>query len=393
MRLPVLRPVFAAVGIVAAAGILAGGLALRPAFAHGGPAQVGPLAVVHCVSNSPCETYSNQGHSVGLEGVNSNSSFDGAGLEGNATGNATGVEGFGTNNNGVTGSSTSNAGINGETSTGWAVYGYTFDGIGVYGQSVDNNGGVFESNGTTALVAAGYGGYGIQSIAETDSAAIDALGIDDAIDATSGNSGGYVEVTDNQAYQAGDGILNYAYYAADVDDSNTYPWLARNGSGDDEDWTDSSGNLYYAGSLIFASKTRNGNVVLGYTPRSASPTVEDNGTAHMTNGMAIVQLDKTFADTIDMSRAYQVMLTPDGDTKGLYIASKSPSQFVVREVQGGHSTIDFDYHIYASQSGTAGVRMAEMTAAQAKALQPHAPMAKLTAKRPKIHNKAGVVQL
>jgi hypothetical protein len=388
-----LRPVFATTGIVAAAGILAGGLALRPAFANGGVMQVGPFAVVHCVSNSPCETYSNQGHSVGLEGVNSNASSTGVGVEGVATGDGTGVEGTGTTNTGVSGGSTSNAGVYGTTGSGWGVLGYTFEGIGVYGQSVDSIGGFFQSTGSSALVTAGYGGYGIQSIAETDSAAIDALGIDDAIDATSGNASGYVMNIQNQGFEGGDGIQTYGYYNGEVDRSNTYPWIATDENGNDLAFVDIDGNLHIAGGIDTFAKTRDGNVATEYSPKSTTPTVEDNGTARMIDGIAIVQLDRAFANTIDMSRAYQVMLTPDGDTKGLYIASKSPTQFVVREVQGGRSTLDFDYHIYASQAGQAGVRMAEMTVAQERAMEPHVPMTKLSSKRPKIHTKAGMVQL
>jgi hypothetical protein len=187
--------------------------------------------------------------------------------------------------------------------------------------------------------------------------------------------------------------VTYGYYIGDVDRSNTYPWLAQDGSGNDLDFTDASGNMYVHGSYLNFAKTRNGNVAMAYTPKSTSPTVEDNGTAHLVNGTAVVQLGSAFADTIDMSRAYQVMITPDGDTRGLFVASKSPTSFVVREVQGGRGTLDFDYHIYASQAGEAGVRMTEMTVAQAKAIEPHAPAAKLSTKRPKIHTKAGMVQL
>lgn len=87
------------------------------------------------------------------------------------------------------------------------------------------------------------------------------------------------------------------------------------------------------------------------------------------------------------------MLTPDGDTKGLYVASKSPTQFVVREVQGGRGSLDFDYHIYASHAGSAGVRMAEMTQGQAYALEPHLPATKVSTKRPRIFTPQGWKQL
>jgi hypothetical protein len=67
------------------------------------------------------------------------------------------------------------------------------------------------------------------------------------------------------------------------------------------------------------------------------------------------------------------MLTPDGDTRGLYVARKSATSFVVREVQGGQGTLAFDYHIYAAGLGQAGERMTEMSPSQAAMRMPHAP--------------------
>ncbi|HYK52810.1 MAG TPA: hypothetical protein VEV38_04710, partial [Candidatus Eremiobacteraceae bacterium] len=132
----------------------------------------------------------------------------------------------------------------------------------------------------------------------------------------------------------------------------------------------------YHGGLFQFTRTRGGGEAISYGARSASPTIEDNGTAQLVNGTANVQLDTTFARSIDNRQAYQVMLTPDGDTKGLYMASKSPNGFIVREVQGGHSNISFDYHIYAPSLGQAGERMTEMTPSEAAAMMPHARMAK-----------------
>jgi hypothetical protein len=141
---------------------------------------------------------------------------------------------------------------------------------------------------------------------------------------------------------------------------------------------DSAGDLFYHGGLFQFMRTQGGNEAISYGARAASPTIEDNGTAQLVNGSANVQLDSAFAHTIDHRQAYQVMLTPDGDTKGLYIASKGPNGFVVREVQGGHANISFDYHIYAPSLGEAGVRMTEMSASQAAAMMPHARLVKQT---------------
>jgi len=36
-----------------------------------------------------------------------------------------------------------------------------------------------------------------------------------------------------------------------------------------------------------------------------------------------------------------------GDTRGLYVSVKAPSGFQVRETEGGHSSLGFDYRIVA----------------------------------------------
>ena len=69
-------------------------------------------------------------------------------------------------------------------------------------------------------------------------------------------------------------------------------------------------------------------------------------------------LDSTIAQTIDSGTPYQVLITPEGDTRGLYVASKTGTGFVVREVGGGRDSLSFDYHIYATALGRARERMA-----------------------------------
>jgi|SRR5579863_677978 len=394
MRSLNLRPVIGAAVIVAAAGILAGGLALKPVLAADGSFKVGPFTVIHCVTGAPCQTYSNQGTGSGVEGINTNKSFAGSGVVGSATGNGTGVTGSGTDNNGVSGYSASNAGVNGGTSSGWAVYGYTFDGTGVYGQSVNADGGDFFSSYGLGLTTADSTSIPFESISESSSPAISALGsTGDGIDTQSDNSGGYVLNVDNTAYEAGDGIVTYGYYLGAVtraEAGSGYPFLATDQNNSDLAYIDGNGNMYVHGGYGTFSKTRNGNVVNSFAPRSTSPTVEDNGTAHMAGGVAMVQLNSAFADSIDTSRAYQVMLTPDGDTRGLYVASKTPTGFVVREVQGGRGTLDFDYHIYAPALGQATTHMVEMSQAQAASFQPHAPTTKIKFIMPTVHTKNGL---
>jgi hypothetical protein len=78
---------------------------------------------------------------------------------------------------------------------------------------------------------------------------------------------------------------------------------------------------------------------------------------------------------------YRVVVTPDGDTRGLYVAAKTPTGFTARESQGGHSTVTFDYRIVATQLGQIGRRMS--TAITPKLhLPPASRRAPKTAHRP-----------
>jgi hypothetical protein len=111
-------------------------------------------------------------------------------------------------------------------------------------------------------------------------------------------------------------------------------------------------------------------MVRSYSAKTSMPIVEDFGTAQLNVGAAAVALDPTFASSIDSHAGYRVFLTPNGDTRGLYIAAKSPAGFVVRETGGGHGTLSFDYRIVATAAGQSGQRMAVIN----PATLPHAKM-------------------
>jgi hypothetical protein len=88
---------------------------------------------------------------------------------------------------------------------------------------------------------------------------------------------------------------------------------------------------------------------------------EDAGSAHLSNGEVVVNLEQLFGQTVNTEMEYHVFLTPNGDCKGLYVAQKSATSFVVRELGGGTSSIAFDYRIMAKRKGYEGIRMADMT--------------------------------
>jgi hypothetical protein len=112
---------------------------------------------------------------------------------------------------------------------------------------------------------------------------------------------------------------------------------------------DTSGNIN--GSEGVTSKTRNPNSdEMSYGAEETEPTMEDVGSARLVNGSATVPLAADYRQTISGSQ-YLVFLTPQGDSNGLYVESKTPGGFVVRESHAGRSTLDFDYRIVAQQYG------------------------------------------
>jgi hypothetical protein len=89
----------------------------------------------------------------------------------------------------------------------------------------------------------------------------------------------------------------------------------------------------------------------------SEPTTEDFGESQLRDGFARVQIAADFANTIDKSAAYMVFLSPEGDTRGLFVTDKSPSAFTVHENQGGHATVSFSYRIVAKRYGMAQQRL------------------------------------
>src|SRR4029077_6526468 len=99
------------------------------------------------------------------------------------------------------------------------------------------------------------------------------------------------------------------------------------------------GSVAIAGQLFTSGSCRNGCVVgnhqthsvTEYTPTESEPTIEDFGTGMLVNGRADVALDSKFANVIDPKARYFVTVTPEGDCRGLYVASQSARGFSVRE--------------------------------------------------------------
>jgi hypothetical protein len=368
MRFKFLRPVLSVAAIVASAGILAGGLALGPAFAVGGSAHVGPFVVTHCTSDSPCQTYGNQGMGVGVQGNNTNASSLGTGVVGSATGGGTGVAGQATTGVGVTGTSSSGYGVTGTSSSSYGVLGSSSTGTAVQGVTIATNGNSGTSgisNGTTGSAHGVYGrssnGQGVYGQSSSNN------GVEGHSTATGGSgvagiqrgtsSGNGVGVYSESA----DTTNNYEALEAKADSSTTYIFEGFNNTTNGLCTIDYNAALACTGGADFKNvRTRHltslGQHVLAYASESTSATLEDFGVARMVAGVANVAIDPAFGATINRALPYYVFLTPLGDAS-LYISDESASGFQVRETHGGRSTLSFDYRIVARPLDAMGDRL------------------------------------
>jgi len=125
---------------------------------------------------------------------------------------------------------------------------------------------------------------------------------------------------------------------------------------------DNSGNLACTGKKSAVVPTIDGRLVALYAVEAPENWFEDYGSARLLNGVATVTLDATYAQTVNTELEYHVFLTPNGDCNGLYVGNKSLTSFEVRELQGGHSNIMFDYRIIAKRKGYEEVRLEDKTA-------------------------------
>jgi hypothetical protein len=105
------------------------------------------------------------------------------------------------------------------------------------------------------------------------------------------------------------------------------------------------------------TRTSAGRRVDAFASRVTVPTIEDVGEGRVSEGRGYVRIDPAFAETMDRSQPYLVMLTPEGPSHGLYVAERSPSGFSVRENPGGASTLAFTYRIVAKPFDTAAQRL------------------------------------
>jgi hypothetical protein len=273
-----------------------------------------------CSSKNACASYTNTKTGPGIQGNNTSSgigvsglSKSGAGVYGESKGvNSAGVAGEGTSSSdGVYGLSSSGNGVEGLSTSSDGVSGNSSSGAGVFGYSLSGYGGWFEEDNT----------------------------------------------------------LNVALWAQDDQGTSGYPFVARGVSGTEltgEVYVDGSGDGFFTGEVDaqggFATviRSRNGESFGASVALTPQATMEDTGTSRLLNGEGAVRFGSAFASTMDATRGYQVFLTPNGDTRGLYVSAKYEGGFTVRENEHGRSSVYFDYRVVAHPYGASDARLPQL---------------------------------
>ena len=325
-------------------GALLGGAAMVTAALATNPAAASNIqntfsSIVHCTKSTACIWGDNKGNGAGVEATN---------------------EGFG---NGLYAQTANNDAVSAQTTNPSATQRGR---SGVYGFDGSKDGGT-QNCGVCGSSSFGIGSGGTSDSGragqfienQPNSRALWVYATANGADGTDIN-GGYIGVV-TRAPVPGSGVL--------------YPFVATDSNGNDLNFTDTNGDFYYHGSLIQFLRTRQGQKAVSYAPQMTTRTIEDVGSAQLRFGIAIVKLDNTFAQAIDTRSEYHVFLTPNGDTRGLYVTQKSPASFVVREAQGGRGSLTFDYRIVASPLGHAGDRMGMSPLPTEPKAPPRAPIA------------------
>jgi hypothetical protein len=75
------------------------------------------------------------------------------------------------------------------------------------------------------------------------------------------------------------------------------------------------------------------------------------GHARLINGELRVELGETFKWVTNPDIGLTAHITPRGECEGLYVASLTTSEMVVKEMRGGNSNVEFDYLICGLRIG------------------------------------------
>jgi hypothetical protein len=195
-------------------------------------------------------------------------------------------------------------------------------------------GGYFLDTDDSAYARCGYGGYGVQA---------------------QGNSAGGVFKDKNGSGEAWVGTDHQGGWESGIDAYGN-AWGGGFTDKDDGGWAWVAYYTYEiwgSGSPSFVQNHPNdkNRVIVYAAPEGDEVATYTRGTARLVNGEARVQLGETFKCVTNPDIGLTAHLTPRADCKGLYVASLTTSEMVVKELQGGTSDATFDYLVYGLRIG------------------------------------------
>jgi hypothetical protein len=257
-------------------------------------------------------------------------------------------------------------GASSTTGATWGVEGEQFSSdpgaSGVVGRA--HNGGVGVTGLSDLAAHSGvYGQYGSESSAGSDFSALYPVGVwgDGGTAATTAGVLGTVDegyagfFVNNSA----SGITTLVAHASNI---ASFPFVAENALTGKFCNVDPSGNLNCSGAKHAVVPIDGGKRIVALSAiESPENWFEDFGSAQLINGVALIQLDPDFIQTVNTEKDYRVFPVPNGDCKGLYVTNKSPNFFEVRELGGGTSNVRFDYRITAIRRKYETVRFEDHT--------------------------------
>jgi hypothetical protein len=233
------------------------------------------------------------------------------------------------------------------SASGWGIDASAKEG-GAHIFDSDGSGNAYIAHGHTGVEAYGndQGGY----FQDADNGAYAHVGYGNrGIEAKGTEVGGYFQDSDNSGYARvgyfDDGIDGRGNFAGgDFEDLNSGSWA----------WVGYDNNkIFGIGLMQFVQNhPYEKDRVIAYTaPEGDEAATYTRGTARLVNGEARVMLGETFKWVTDPEIGLTAHITPRADCKGLYVASLTTSEMVVKELQGGTSDAAFDYLVYGLRIG------------------------------------------
>lgn len=370
---------------------------------------VAPMVTSTCSSTTPCLQETNSGSGPGLKGISLNGNGTVGQTKFNSTTTASDAGVLGLDSATSESAKMPNSGVLGTSVLGIGVQGRSVLGYGVYATSQSTKSALFAINtgGSSGVQAIGLYDNGTNSSTQNESTQTGfrrsgVWGHDDSTDGgqlnagVSGSSASGFGVEASSANYVGLNVIGggstiagAAVPALSLVGGNAAPGVlmmacskpidnpCTSSSASNVFSLDVSGNVTIAGEIRTSGPCSAGCItgkhalshrVVSYAPTQTVPSIDDFGEAQLVNGSAYVPLSADFANVVDRHAHYLVFITPEGNSRGLFVSDKTSSGFYVRENEGGRSTLVFSYRIVAKPVGASDSRL-PMESVSARAAQ------------------------